>query len=396
MNLNKLKTLIKKSPVISFDVFDTLIIRSYANPINVFQHIEEMNNTKGFTDMRCLAEQNARNFYNKSQVNFDEIYGVMSKDFAFLKDKEAELEKNTLYANPEIQKIYEYAKGLGKTIVLITDMYLPIELMTEILNKNGYRGFDKLYISGWIRKAKYTHDLYEHVLDELKISPYDILHIGDNFYADCQCAKECGLKTFLYKKPLEQFFEKFPKIKSFYKLNENNLSIGITIGLLLKKWMTCRDKLKKYWYYFGYFWGGAICYGLAKFVNNEVISEKIKRIIFVERDGYTIQKIVDLINTDKEIKTDYIVASRVLNLLINLDYKQELTWTTKAISIVKLYKGISPNFKKRCPKDINDTETAKRVIEENLDIIKPLQQQIRDNYKHYLEKYEITDNKIAL
>ena len=76
--LDKLRNSLNKYDIISFDIFDTLLIRPYAKPSNVFQHLEEMNNAIGFSAVRKIAEDNLRKYKNIEYANYDEIYSIFN------------------------------------------------------------------------------------------------------------------------------------------------------------------------------------------------------------------------------------------------------------------------------------------------------------------------------
>ena len=46
--LEQLKNLIDSHSVISFDMFDTLVVRSYNKPVDLFKHIEISKGIKNF------------------------------------------------------------------------------------------------------------------------------------------------------------------------------------------------------------------------------------------------------------------------------------------------------------------------------------------------------------
>ncbi|EKP7733498.1 hypothetical protein P4A33_001882, partial [Campylobacter coli] len=189
--------------------------------------------------------------------------------------------------------------------------------------------------------------MYRYILDDLKIKANDILHIGDNYYADYQQAVNNGLQALHYEAPILQFFNSFPRLKKFYDEN-NNLTSHIIIGILLKKWLQSNKNMDNYWEYFGYFYGGPICYGLSKFVYDEAMKESLKEFIFVARDGYIIEKIFNLLQQqfDTNIKTAYIYASRILHLQINLEYLNEYSYQYRASSLINLCKDFIDDYDK--------------------------------------------------
>lgn len=105
---------IKKAEVVSFDIFDTLLVRPYIRPTDLFLHIEKIYKKPFFHNARITAEYNARIKSLKEDITLDEIYMQMPKEFQFMKDIELEWEMMVLRPNPEMQIIWEHAKESGK------------------------------------------------------------------------------------------------------------------------------------------------------------------------------------------------------------------------------------------------------------------------------------------
>ncbi|WP_161565370.1 DUF4422 domain-containing protein [Campylobacter jejuni] len=379
---------------ISFDIFDTLLIRPYSTPQDVFLHLEEKYNLKGFAKDRIEAENKACILLNKKLVNYDEIYEYMPQIYQILKEKEQELEFNTLYVNTEMKVIYDYLIKQGKKIILTSDMYYSEDFFKQLLDKNGIKGYYKIYISGVIKKSKHHGDLYQHIIDDLKINANNIIHIGDNYYADYQKAINNGLQALHYEAPIMQFFNAFPRLKNFYDEN-NNLTSHIIIGLLLKKWIQSNKNIENYWEYFGYFYGGPICYGLSKFVYDEAIKENLKEFIFAARDGYTIEKIFNLLQKqyNTNIKTAYVYAPRALHLQINLDYFSEYLYQTRASSLINLYKNYIDNFN-----EINKLSEKEKefFIKNNIFDFQDISKEILVLFDKYIKSFKFKEKKIGI
>ena len=74
--IKRFNNLVAKVDVISFDIFDTLLIRPYLAPCDLFRHIEEKYNLKGFMQERILAEKRTRYIHRQQQedINIHDIY----------------------------------------------------------------------------------------------------------------------------------------------------------------------------------------------------------------------------------------------------------------------------------------------------------------------------------
>lgn len=162
--------------VITFDVFDTLVIRDTVNPTDVF----EMVGGKVFKLLRIIAEIISRKLSKKEDITYDQIYRFLPKKF---KQKELDTELLVCKANPEIKKIYDSAKKDGKCVYAISDMYLPKSFIEKILTKCNYE-FDNIYVSSEVGLTKSTGNLFKYFLIKENLLPNDVLHIGDNKKAD--------------------------------------------------------------------------------------------------------------------------------------------------------------------------------------------------------------------
>ena len=62
--------------VVSFDLFDTLLIRPFARPTDLFRLMERFYDVPGFADRRIQAERDARKMIGHG-VTLEDIYDQM-------------------------------------------------------------------------------------------------------------------------------------------------------------------------------------------------------------------------------------------------------------------------------------------------------------------------------
>ena len=206
----------KKIKIVSFDVFDTLILRPVFKPTDMFVLMH--NDFKklmpdyehDFTIIRMASEKAARLNSDTGEVTIDEIYDEMSESYNIpseialkLKNTEISLETAAGYARKSGKTLYDAALENGKKIILATDMYLPEKTIKEILDKNGYKGYDKLFLSCVLNKNKCTGTMYHHILEEYKIDAAEMLHIGDNYNSDILKPRELGIQCCYMPSPAE-------------------------------------------------------------------------------------------------------------------------------------------------------------------------------------------------
>ena len=129
---------LNKYNIISFDIFDTLLLRTVANSRDVFEEVWEQAgdikltdiSKKEFMKLRMEMERRARN--NKKEFNrevtLSDIYSEFPKfivsDIEKLERLEVETEKRVCYRNDFMWEVVKRLSKAGKKLVLLSDMYL--------------------------------------------------------------------------------------------------------------------------------------------------------------------------------------------------------------------------------------------------------------------------------
>lgn len=184
----QIKRQIDAHEIISFDVFDTLIERKCGRPPNVFGIMGGQLGEKSFARRRVEAERIARTGSSQEEVTLGDIYesfaGLTVEQAERYKAIELECEKSQAVQKAIGRHLFEYAKGNAKRILIISDMYLPETFIGSLLKENGYRGYEKLYVSSEYGLQKKTGSLYKEIKGDLQIEGETWLHIGDNPIAD--------------------------------------------------------------------------------------------------------------------------------------------------------------------------------------------------------------------
>lgn len=371
---------IDEAKIVSFDIFDTLLLRPYKRPTDLFKHLEQIERKPNFSHARQRAETAARkNHAHQEDITLDQIYDEIDDIYKPMKDSELGLEYQVLQANPEMQQVYEYAQQQKKPIIILSDMYLPTAFIKEVLKKNGFTRYAKLYVSGDIGKTKSTGTLYRQALDDLGVAPADIVHIGDNKSADVKRAQELGLNAIYYRQVISQFTRNNRRGYRFSKQIDTDLGGSILLALMAWRWHKIKLGLLKpdYWSDIGYQYAGPVAYGYCRFVEKKVYQQNLAQLLFIARDGYTLQKVFHIINPS--IKTHYIYAPRLLNLICRLDYNPDAK--DQAKTIVDYYSQQNDIIKQQAESGVL---TAHEIIIKNKALFTSLAKVESQKYEHYL------------
>lgn len=197
---------IDKYAIVSFDIFDTLLKRDVFSPRDVFDFVEKEYNSKTgqkieYKNIRIQAEKAAREASEYAEITLDEIYDRIDlPERNELKKLELQIESGVLHYNPDLKEVYDYCVRTGKTIYIVSDMYLSETFLEEVLQREGFVGYKKLYVSSVYRKTKRSGELFKTFCEKEHISPKNVCHIGDSRYADYIGPRKCGIKSIHIKR----------------------------------------------------------------------------------------------------------------------------------------------------------------------------------------------------
>lgn len=314
--------LINTSKIVSFDIFDTLLIRPFAVPTDLFNHIGKKYKDERFANIRIMAERRARRVCNKDEINIDDIYSQMPVMYKKYQEIELKEELAMCSANPVVIDLYKYAQENGKTIIATSDMYYKEDYLKKLLEKNGYGSISKIFVSSEYNHTKGSGKLYKDVLNEYSIKPNELLHIGDNEISDISVAREIGIRTHR----VDKVFQHFLDLQSMYKYSKcwtdnYNYELSVHFSLLAKRY--CKTSNRTYFEEFGYALGGPLVLGYLFFINDNIIANDIDQAMFVARDGYQLQILYNKYFNNKKIQTGYVYLTRAVVLGSTLNHNDE-------------------------------------------------------------------------
>jgi len=409
----QLCNLIDENTYISFDIYDTTLLRNVLHPTDIFELVDtELKKKhlvfKDFKRNRIKSEQIARQKSKTEDVSLNDIYKIIQKKYHLstidmIKNTELMIERRFTIVNPFIKSVYEYAQKNSKTIFFISDMYLPTNFINNLLNDNGYSFFQGLFVSGDIGLSKASGRLFYYIRQKLKIQD-NWLHIGDNYYSDYQNAKHQNINPYYYNKS-----------KDRGDINKKN-SIERSIMKAIQ-FNYCETRMDmNYWEEFGVKYLSILFFHFTLWLMKNLKGKK--NAFFLSRDGYLpflLYKKLYLYQKDLP-KPNYILASRrayqIPNLLnssiedavsflltYNISFGQKLT-------LGEVFNNLGLNREKHCQDirdfgfsdyhDMIDNEPKKKSARKLLyylypEILKNLETE-KDFLIQYLKEKRVTDN----
>lgn len=351
--------------VIAFDVFDTLIVRPFVRPDDLFDHIERITGKEGFAKARRDAEKQARRQI-RQEIDLDEIYSVLDKRYSDLKTIEIGKEIALCRADSEALALYSSFIKEGKTVILVSDMYLPRGVLEEILGRCGYAGYSKLYLSNELDLNKASGSVYDLITQENG----PVLMIGDNERSDVGNAISRGLKAERWVPLKERYAQSHGKEAAF---GGKSPDASLIVGMDMLMWQDRPEE--EYWYSTSRRFGGPMAYSFANFVKEQ--SKGFDRVLFVSRDGYVPMLAYREIGGEN---SDYIHCSRMLSTVLG---GNNLSDRDSAFVILEYFRS---KGKLKDADDIEKFRSARRYISEHEDEISRLIRDASDSYSRYARR----------
>lgn len=329
---SSLQKAIDHASVVSFDVFDTLIKRNCANPTDIFTITEKRFNRQngdkitGFKKARIEAERYARTLEETGEINFDAIYDNL--DFPHkdkLKQLELLCEEAYCVPNKRLKAIYDYCVEKEKTIVCISDMYLPSEEIRKILKNAGYQNVKKIYVSNEYKKTKRKGNLFDEALKDFSLKSSQLVHIGDSWRSDYLMPKMKGIKAF-------HFSRKIINVK-YGKEVQKQEGLNI-IGSVLNNTTEGGEDF----YRFGYEVLGPFCVEFCLWIKKQMEEQGRTKLFFCARDMQLIKSIFTTLFPFYADDCQYLYISRRSIILPFLHVRNDWDGFLKFLAAVFLKK----------------------------------------------------------
>lgn len=320
----------EKDPVLySFDVFDTLITRKCRTSQAVFDRIRRKIYEENlgldaylydhFVKLRIWCEKGAREYLKKSvllrgderlEVTLRDIYGIMQRTYGLTeqqKERLIQLECETeMESVLPVKENIEKVKGLmekGETVIFISDMYLPKNVIAEML-KTAEPSLAEipLFVSSECGYQKTTKRLFLEVYYSLNYHFSKWVHTGDNEFADVRQPEKLGIETQLYR----------PAEMSAYDKYAARYNSDYGFQCMVKKFVEFNERRESAEQEFAYKYVGLYLVPYVVWAVQDAVSKGYECIYFIARDGFYLKKAADEVirYLKLRIKTKYIYGSR--------------------------------------------------------------------------------------
>lgn len=340
-DIQEILTIIETNDIelVSFDIFDTLVMRKTARPVDVFEAvgkqlaIEDKISLSAyeFAHYRYQAEKNARKKSLAQEICFEQIYANLEFDDLLLKtiqDLEITKEKDLSFINHQILMLIETLMKKNIRVVFVSDIYFSqSDIRNIFFYKHSFLNNIPLYSSCDFGVTKQSGDLFKMVSEKESVDFCNWLHIGDNFESDVKSARLYGIHAIAYGNT--EYFQKITAIERIkYNFKPSYQAIRSLCSYPPKTNLAEHD-----FYTFGAIVWGPVLLSFSDWVINKLLKNNISTLVCIMREGELFSKVIkqrikqrNINNLDSKV----LFASRQSTFLASLDIKDAL-WIDKLI-----------------------------------------------------------------
>ncbi len=196
-------------PTVSFDVFDTLLTRIWAEPRDLFVALGRNLQSQGLSGLppesyaavREQAERSARERVVSREIGLEAIYDELSARLGWdagqrkqAMQEELALEESGIRAVPGMAGLVEEARRRCHRVVFLSDMYLPVAFIRHLLTQAGFfQPGDEVLVSGEAGTGKGGGGLFRLAREKLQADFAAWTHHGDHPVADVKAPRSLGI-----------------------------------------------------------------------------------------------------------------------------------------------------------------------------------------------------------
>ncbi len=341
-----------QADVISFDVFDTLLLRPFRAPTDLFFELAHRLRYPGLRQLRMEAEEQARRKKGPgAEVTLEEIWTELERTSGIPAAEgmaaEWQTELDCCGANPYFLEVVRLLRDRGAEMILCSDMYLGGEKLLELLRRCGFDGFRHCFVSCDWGVSKATGALFDRVRETCG-PDRRYIHIGDNPISDVKMARSKGFEAIHY--PNVNTVGRRLRCTDLSPLTASAYA-GIVNAHLY-------NGSKRYGadYEMGFLYGGLFVTGFCQFIHDYAEHEQLDRLLFLARDGQVLEQAYRLMYPQEADRCRYVLWSRMAAVRLGagrfrsqferymLRYKADAGYTLEQVLQSMLLPQLLPDF----------------------------------------------------
>lgn len=387
---------IHKADVVSFDLFDTLVMRKVYSYTDIFELVDLELKKRGivipdFTRRRLSAEKElSRSYAPTLEKIYSEVLHQIGGCFMSaeeLAEIEWGIDLSTMIPRKEVCRTFREVVSDGKKVVITTDSYYNRDRIEKILAEFWIGGYENVLISCDLGTSK-TLGLFDILV--ARYGGKSLLHIGDDEVSDIECATYRGIDTYRIYSGLDLFDSLGGMGTDDYGESiSDRTKRGLFISRAFNSPFQFETEERRIGVSdagdLGYLFCGAMVSDFTLWMKQKVMSENYRQILFCARDGYLLGRLYR--KADMQTKSVYFLASRAAAIRAGMESDDDINY----VDSMKYFGSPEQALKTRFGLELSNTDENSR----RHSILNKAENQ-KKNYNRYIEKLGIDDGKLAM
>ena len=397
---------IDESEAVSFDLFDTLLVRNVSSLDDLLSIIDIRLRDKNIniTDFGNIRTRAEKKLSIGRAPRLDKIYGEvlnstneLNADAGELSIIEYAVDLDTIEARREMVTLVNEIIEMGKPVYITSDCYYSKTQLQEILRIIGVNKVTDIIVSCEYDTSK-TGNLFEKLI--AIAGTKNIIHIGDDIVADEESAKRHGIKAFRIYSAIE-LLELIGGLNLLY--NDQSLSDRIRIGMFTANLFNSPFQFEDDCKYInvnssfdiGYLFVAPMVMDFTRWFEEKTIELGIENRWLCARDGFLLKRLYEVMYPD--VRAEYFYTSRISAIRAGMNSHEDIEY----VDSMKFTGEVEDNLRTRFGIDIaciSDDD----IDEDELGLlkyVKPIIQNSivkRENNKKYINSLNVRDGDISL
>lgn len=384
---------------VSFDLFDTLIMRQTLFPADVFELMDDRLRQHGifieeFPSRRMASE---KELSQGRAPRLTEIYRHMKNTYHIAEIEpeqmavmEWEIDCGLIVPRKEVCKLFMMLAAQGKQVFIVSDSYYNEKQIKGLLKKCGITGYTGLFVSCEYGTGK-TQKLFSRYRQEIRAERY--LHIGDDITADVECAQKNDISACRLYSGMDLLeLAGYMGLWDYTDCLSDRIRIGMFVSGIFNSPFQFETEERRIGvgsaYEIGYaFFAPMIC-DFVMWFREQVAKFQLKNILFCARDGYLIKQLYDeLCNS---VSSVYFLTSRTAAVRAGMENEADIRY----VGEMKFSGSLSEQLEKRFGIQIGEADEGCGLLDFEKQILERSAQN-RKNYQRYIDRQNLAEGDAA-
>lgn len=320
---------------VSFDLFDTLIMRQVLFPADVFELVDDRLRQHGIEieDFPARRMASEKELSREHAPRLSEIYAHMKQTYQLSEIEpeqmavlEWEIDCGLVVPRGEVCRLLSDLEARGKRVYIVTDSYYTKRQIVRILKKCGITNYTDVFVSCEYGTGK-TQGLFREFKETVDVWSY--LHIGDDMTADVESAEKNGISACQLYSGIDLLEQAgYMGLWDYAEYLSDRIRIGMFVANIFNSPFQFETKERRIGvgtaYDIGYvFFAPMIC-DFVLWFRRQVEKYRLENILFCARDGYLVKQLYD--ELCNQISSIYFLTSRMAAIRAGMEDEEDIRY----------------------------------------------------------------------